>query len=158
MIYFMKSHTNSVLSNSKWFLKSVISVSSNEILKQELGISEVTGIIVEWLSVASDKSLLKIGWVPDPSLHFVALEHMFSLSNKLICSHLNILVKQVTSEHLFSVLVVDELRVEESITENCFIDEGHILIVEEKVVVIQEQEGCDWKVHQMLFEQWIINV
>ena len=90
--------------------------------------------------MASDKSFLKISGVPDPSLHFVALEHVFSFSNKLICSHLNVLIEKVTSENLFSVLIIDELRMEESIPEYCFIDKSHILVVEEKIVVIQEQE------------------
>ena len=41
------SNTNSVFSDFEWLGESIISVSSNEILEQELRVSEVTSVILE---------------------------------------------------------------------------------------------------------------
>jgi len=41
------SQTNEILSNLEWFLFSIIRISSDEILKQQLRISEITCIIIE---------------------------------------------------------------------------------------------------------------
>ena len=101
------SNTNSVFSDFKWFLESVISVSSDEVLKQKLRVSEVTGIILEALSMASDKSLLKISRIPNPLFHVFTFEGICSLFDKFISSHLNVLIEEVATENLLSVLVVD---------------------------------------------------
>jgi len=146
------SHTDFVLSDLKWLLEGIISVSSDEILEQKLGVGEVTGIIFPWLSVASDKSFFKIGSVPNPSLHIFTLEKMLSLGNKFISSHLDVLIEEVASKNLLSVLSVEHLWVQESISKNSLSDELEILVMEEHVVVIQEQEWHEGKVHHVLFE------
>ena len=46
-----------------------------------------------------------------------------SLFDKFISSHLNILIEKIASEHLLSVLCVEELRVHESVSEDGFCDE-----------------------------------
>ena len=88
--------------------------------------------------MASDKSFFKIGSVPDPSLHIFTLEKMSSLGNKFISSHLDVLIEEVATEHLLSILIVDQLRVEESISEDSFIHELHVSVMEHDVIVVQE--------------------
>ena len=132
------SHTNQVLSDLQWFLFGIIRVSSDEILKQKLWISKVTSVILEWLSMASDKSLLKISGVPNPFFHVVTFEGICSFLDKFISSHLNVLIEEVATENLLSVLIVYHLWVEESISKNSFVDKLHVSIVEHDIIVIQE--------------------
>ena len=49
-----------MFSDLKWFFEGVVTVPTDEVLEQELGVGEVTGIILKGLSVASDESLLEI--------------------------------------------------------------------------------------------------
>ena len=83
---------------------------------------------------------------------------MLSLGDKLVSSHLYVLIEEVAAEHLLSVLGVEELGVEECVSTHGLGDEGEILIVEELVVVVQEEETHDGKVHDVLLEHWVINV
>ena len=152
------SDTNHIFSNSEWFQSSIIRVSSDEILEQKLWISEITGIILEWLSVTSDEGFLKISWVPDPFFHVFTLQEMFSLGDKFICTHLNILIEKVAPKNLFSILVVESLGMQEGVAHNCLGNELEILIVEEHVIIVEEHEGHDWQVHHVLFIHGVVNI
>ena len=134
------SDTNAGLTQLQWFFESIISVASDEVLQEELGISEVTRIIFEGLSVHAAKSLLKIGSIPDPSLHFLGLEEVFSLSDELISAHLHVLIEQVTSEDLLSVFVVEQVGDREEAPHGQLGRELQVLVVEKDVVVVQEHE------------------
>ena len=110
------SNTDSMFSNSEWFLLCIVRVSSDEVLKQELRVSKVAGVVLERLSVASDQSLLEISRVPDPSFHVFTSEHVLSLGDEFVSSHLNILIEEITSKNLLSIFIVYQLRVEESVS------------------------------------------
>ena len=90
--------------------------------------------------MASDESFLEVGGVPDPLLHLLALEEVLSLLDKLIGSHLDVLVEEVASQHLLPVLGVQHLGVQESVPEHCLSHELEVLVMEEHVVVVEEQE------------------
>ena len=164
MIYFwnglllLRSDTNHIFSNSQWFQSGIIRVSSDEILEQKLWISEVTSIILEWLSVTSDKSFLKISWVPDPFFHVFTLQEMFSLGDKFISTQLNILIEKVAPQNLLSILVVEGLGMQEGVSHNGFGDELEILIVEEHVIIVEEHEWHHWQVHHVLFIHRVVNI
>ena len=134
------SETDFVAADLKWLLQGVVRVSSDEVLKEELGVSEVAGVILPRLSVASDQSLLEVGGVPDPSFHLLALEEVRSLGDELVSSHLDVLIEEVASEHLLSVLGVEHLGVEVRVSEHGLGDELEVLVMEEHVVVVQEEE------------------
>ena len=125
----------------KWSLESIVCVPSDEVLKQKLGVCEVGSVVLERLSVASNKSLLEVGRPPDELLHVLGLEHVLSLTDELISSHLDVLIKEVASKYLLSVLSVHKLGVHESVTHDGLGDKLEVLVVEEHVVVIEEQEG-----------------
>jgi hypothetical protein len=65
---------------------------------------------------------------------------VLSLLDQLIGAHLYILIKQIASEHLLSVLVVDQVGAEEKQTESALSHKLHVLVVEENVIVVQKQE------------------
>ena len=88
--------------------------------------------------MASNKSFFKIGSIPNPFFHIFTLEKMLSLLNKFISSHLNVLIEEVATENLLSVLIVYHLRMEEGISKDCFIDKLHVSVVEHDVIVIKE--------------------
>ena len=90
--------------------------------------------------MASDKSFLEVGGVPDPLLHLLALEEVLSLLDKLISPHLDVLVEEVASQHLLPVLGVQHLGVQESVPKHCLSHELEVLVMEEHVVVVKEQE------------------
>ena len=108
--------------------------------------------------MASYQSLLNTGSVPDPIFHVLALKGLFSLPYELVCPHLDILIEEVASEHLLSVLSVESLGVKESISKHCLVDEMEALIVEEHIVIVKEKEGYNREVHHVVLEQRIINV
>jgi hypothetical protein len=140
MIALLCSCTDLVMSDLQWRLVSIIRVSSNEVLKQQFGVSEITGIILEGLPMASDKSFLKVSAVPDPSLHVFTLEKWLPLLDEFISTHLNVLVEKVATQHLLSVFSVEELRVHERVSEDSLCDELEVLVMEEQVIVVEEQE------------------
>ena len=127
-------------------------------MEEELGVSEVAGVVLPGLPVASDESFLEVSGVPDPLLHLLALEEVFSLLDKLIGSHLDVLVEKVASQHLLPVLGVQHLGVQESVPEHCLSHELEVLVMEEHVVVVKEQERHERKVHHVLLEERVINV
>ena len=90
--------------------------------------------------MASDESFLEVGGIPDPLFHVISLKKMLSLLDKLISSHLDVLVEKVASEHLLSILSVEHLRVQESVPEHSLGHELKVLVMEEHVIVVQEQE------------------
>ena len=130
------SYTDLVGSDLQWSLVGIVRISSHEVLKQQFGVSEISCIILETLPVASDESLLKVGTVPDPSLHVLAFEKWLPRLDKFISTHLNVLVEEITSEHLLSVFCVQELRVQECVSEDGLGDKGKVLVVEEHVIVV----------------------
>jgi hypothetical protein len=70
--------------------------------------------------VASNEGFLEISCKPNPFLHLVALQEWFSLLNKLICPHLDVLIEEVTSEYLLSVLEVEQVGRGKQETESGF--------------------------------------
>lgn len=155
---FGRSNTDLVLSDLQWLLGGVVTVSSDEVLEQKLGVSEVAAVVPERLSVASDERLLEVGAVPDPLLHVVALEKWLSLLHELVGAHLHVLVEQVASQHLLSVLGVQDLRVDEGVARDALGDELEILVVEELIVVVQEEEGHHRHIHHVLLVQWVVHI
>ena len=154
----MQSDTDFVFANSERLLKGVIRVSSDEVLQQKFRVCEIAGVVVEVLSMASNKSLLEISRPPNPFLHVVALQQVLSFGDKFVGSHLDVLIEEVASKNLLSVLVVKHLRVQERVAEHCLSYELVVLIVEENVIVVQEQEGGHGQVHHVLLVGWVINV
>ena len=90
--------------------------------------------------MASDESFFKVGGVPNPLFHVISLKKMLSLLDKLVSSHLDVLVEKVASEYLLSILSVEHLRMQESVPEDSLGHELEVLVMEEHVVVVQEQE------------------
>tara|TARA_B110000503_G_C6932574_1_gene323436 strand:+ start:324 stop:530 length:207 start_codon:yes stop_codon:yes gene_type:complete len=66
---------------------------------------------------------------------------MFSLCNEFISTELNILIEKVAPKNLFSILIVESLRMQEGVAHDSFGDELEVLIVEEHVIVVEEHEG-----------------
>ena len=62
----------------------LIGVSANEVLEEELGVSEIAGIILEALTMRAHQSLLEIGSVPDPLSHGGASQERLTLSHELV--------------------------------------------------------------------------
>eukprot|EP00351_Strombidinopsis_sp_SopsisLIS2011_P003694 CAMPEP_0116878416 /NCGR_PEP_ID=MMETSP0463-20121206/10180_1 /TAXON_ID=181622 /ORGANISM="Strombidinopsis sp, Strain SopsisLIS2011" /LENGTH=186 /DNA_ID=CAMNT_0004526643 /DNA_START=86 /DNA_END=646 /DNA_ORIENTATION=- len=154
----MCSHTDAGLTQLKWFFESIISVASDKVLQEKLGISEVTRIIFEGLSVHAAQSLLEISGVPDPTLHLLRLEQMFTLRNKLVSAHLDVFVEEVTSQHLLSVFVVKKVGDQEERSNSEFSGELQVLVVEEDVVVVQEHETGQTEEHHVLLVVRVVNV
>jgi len=98
------------LADSQWFFECVVTVASNEVLKKQLGVSEVTCVILETLTMGAHQSLLQVSGVPDPLFHLFTLEKVLAFLDQLVGTHLNVLVKQVAAEHLLPVLVIDLIR------------------------------------------------
>jgi hypothetical protein len=63
--------------------------------------------------MASHKSLLEISSEPNPLLHVLTTEQVLSFLDKLISSHLDILIEQVTSKYLLSIFEIKSVRSEE---------------------------------------------
>ena len=137
----INSKTNCILSNLKGLCLCIVRVSSDEVLQEQLRISEITCIIFVCLSVTSDECLLEIGWEPDPFLHVLTSEEMWSFLNKLIGSHLNVFIEKIATKYLFPVLGVEHLRMQECISHNSLCYELEVFIMEEHVVVVEEHEG-----------------
>jgi hypothetical protein len=109
-------------------------------LQQQFRICEITGVVFEALSMAPNQSFLEISRPPNPLFHIVGFEEVSSLSNKFISSHLDVLIEEITSKHLLSILSIENLRMYEGVSENCLSDKLETLISEEHVKVVQEQE------------------
>ena len=127
-----------MLADFERFFKGIISVSPNEVLQKKLRVCEIAGIIFERLSMASHESFLKVSSVPDPSLHVLALEEMFSFSNELVGPHLDVLIKEVASKNLLSVLGIKSLRMKECVSKYGLRNELEVLVMEENIVVVEE--------------------
>lgn len=67
---------------------------------------------------------------------------MLSLFYEFISSHLHILIEQVASEDLLSILKVDLIGEKEQESEGGFSHKLQVLVVEEYIVVVKEQELC----------------
>ena len=65
---------------------------------------------------------------------------MLSFLNKLISSHLHVLIEQVATENLLSVLVVQSIRAPEKKTKSALSHKLVVFVVEEGIVIEQEQE------------------
>ena len=152
------SLTDPVLANSEWLLLGLVGVPSDEVLEEELRVGEVTGVILERLSVTTGHSLLQIGCIPDPLLHLVSAEEVLTLGNELIGTKLHIFVEEVATEDLLAILVVQEVADNEEGTEGSLGHERHILVVEHDVVVVEEQEGGEGCEHHVLLVVWVIDV
>ncbi len=83
---------------------------------------------------------------------------MFTLLNKFVGSHLDVLVKQVSSKDLLSVLVVDVVGCKEQKAKNHLSDKLEVFVVEKHVVVVQEDKrGGRNKLSVFLVER-IVNI
>ena len=105
--------SNTGVANGEWLDCSLIGVATDEVLEEQLGVGEVGRVVLEGLSVTSDEGLLKIGSEPDEFLHLFSTEKWLTFLNELISTHLDVLIEEVASKDLLSVLVVDEVRIEE---------------------------------------------
>jgi len=89
--------------------------------------------------MSSHESLLKISCEPDPFLHFFTSQKGFSFLDELISSHLNVLVKEIASQDLFSVFKVESIWSEEDQTKSALGGELQVSIVEKDVIVVKEK-------------------
>jgi len=89
--------------------------------------------------VATHEGFLKIGSEPDPTLHVFSTEKVLSLLDKLIGTHLDVLIEEVATEDLLSVTIVEDVRGHEEKSKSSLGHELHVLVVEEDVIVVQEQ-------------------
>ena len=140
------------------FGRSLVSVSTDEVLEQELRVCEITRIVFEGLPVASHKSFLEIGGVPDPLLHLLSTEKRFSFLDEFVSSHLNIFVEKVASKNLLAVFVVEQVGDEECESKSCLGHKLHVLVMEKDIVVVQEHQGSCAHIHHVLFVQRVFNV
>lgn len=108
--------------------------------------------------MASHESLLEISSEPNPLLHLFASQERFSFLDQLVSSHLDVLVEEVASEDLLSVLEVKHVGHKEEQTKSGFSCELQVLIVEENVVVVKEQEGATSEEHQVLFIVGVVDI
>ena len=154
----MHSETDTGGSDSKGLLSGLVCVPTDEVLKEELGVSEITGVVLERLSVTSHESLIHIGSVPDPLFHLIASKEVFALFNELISAELDILVEKVTSKNLLAILVVDEIADDKEGTESSLGDESHVFVVEHDVVVVKEDEGGTGSEHHVPLVVRVLNV
>ena len=65
---------------------------------------------------------------------------MLSFLDKLISSHLNVLVEQVTSKDLLSIFVIDGVAGPEEESKSALSHELIILVVEEGIVIVEENK------------------
>ena len=147
-----------MVASVQWLSQSIVGVPSDEVLQQQLRVGEVAGVVVPALSVDSDQSLLEVGGVPDPLLHLRAAEKVLTLLDKLIGSHLNVLIEQVASKDLLSVFEVLHLGLRKHESEHSLGYEMVVLVVEEKVVVIKEQQGGQTHHHCLRFVRVVVHV
>ena len=87
--------------------------------------------------MATSERLLEIGGEPNPLFHLGATKKVLTLSNKLVSAELNVLVEQVATKHLLSVLVVDEVADHKEGAKSGLCHERHISVVEHDVIFIQ---------------------
>lgn len=152
------SVANKGVLGGKGLLSGLVSVTTDEVLEEQLRVGEIGRIVLEGLSVAAHEGLLEIGSEPDPLLHLRASEQVLALSNELVSAKLNVFVEKVATEHLLSVLVVDEVADNEERTESGLGDESHVAVVEHDVVVVQEQERGEGGEHHELFVVGVLDV
>ena len=135
-----KSDTDTGVANFERLLRGIVGVATNEVLKEELRIGEITGIVLEALSVGTHEGLLEIGGEPNPFLHVLRVEEGLTFADKLVGAHLNVLVEKVAAENLLAILVVELVARNEQETEGSLGNELHVLVLEEDVVVVKENE------------------
>ena len=134
------SDTDSGVGDGEGLLEGVVGVSSDEILEEQLAVSEVAGVVLEGLSVSPHQGLLEVGGEPDPLFHVLTAEEVLALLDELVGAHLHVLIEEVAAEDLLSVSVVQHVGGHEEEAEGALGHELHVLVVEEDVVVVQEQE------------------
>jgi hypothetical protein len=100
------SDTNTGITDFEGLLGRIISVATNEVLEEQFRVSEIAGIVLEALSVGAHESLLEISGEPNPLLHVLGVEEGLTLADKLISTHLHVLVEQVAAENLLAILIV----------------------------------------------------
>ena len=83
---------------------------------------------------------------------------MLSLGNEFISSHLDVLIEQVTSEYLLSIFEIQLLGVGQRNTDKNLVNEGHVLVMQEVVVVEQPQERENTNGGGLSFIHIVINV
>ena len=91
--------------------------------------------------MATHERLLKVSSPPDPTLHLLASEQVLALRNELVSAELNVLVEEVATEDLLSVLVVDHVGGNEEHSESDLGRVLQVLVVEVHVVIVKEDEG-----------------
>ena len=81
--------------------------------------------------MCAHESLLEISREPNPFLHFFTAKQVFSFFDQLVSAHLNVLVKQIATQNLLSVLVIELVAHYEQKTEGGLGNKLHVLVVEE---------------------------
>ena len=152
------SETNLVVGEVERLLLSVVCVSADEILEQQLRVSKIAGVIFVALTMDTHEGLLQVGGEPNPPLHGLRVQQVLSFFDELVCAHLHILVKQVAPQDLLSVLVVDQIGRDEKHAQSSLGDKGQVFVVEEHVVVVQEDEGCRCCENGPSFVHGVLNV
>ena len=154
----MFSEANAGSFGSEGLLGGLVSVAPDKVLKEQLRVSEVGAVVLEGLTMAAHESLLEIGSPPDPALHLLASQQVLALSDELIGAELNILVEKVATKNLLAILVVDEVAHDEEGAKSGLGHEGHVLVVEHDIVVVEEQEGGEACKEHVLLVVGVLNV
>lgn len=95
--------------------------------------------------MASDESLLEVSGEPYPLLHLFSSEDVFSFLDELVGAHLHILIEEIATEDLLSVLNVEQVGEDEGQRESALRHELQVLVVEEHVIVVQKHELIIYK-------------
>jgi len=153
-----KSETDARVLDSERLLGSLVRVSTDEILKEKLGVCEIRGIVIEGLSVTTNEGLLQVSGPPDPLFHLITSEEVLTLLDELISAELDVLIEQVATEDLLAILVVDKVADYEKTSEGSLGNECHVLVVEHDVVVVKENESGDGCERHVLLVVGVLNV
>ena len=127
-------------------------------MEQKLGVSEITGVVLESLTMGSHESLLEVSGVPNPLFHGSSAEERGAFLDKLVSAHLDVFIEQIATENLLAIFVVEQVACDESSSEGKLGNELEIFVVEEHVVVIEEQESSQGGEHHEFFVVRIVDV
>ena len=123
---------------TQWLLSSLISIPSHKVLQQQLRISKISSIILKTLSMTSSQRFLQILNIPYPLLKFSPIQIWSLLLNYFICSHLDILIKQITPQQLLPIFQVDSIRIDKQYPQQTLSHKTHMFIMEKHIVIVQE--------------------
>ena len=108
--------------------------------------------------MSSHQSLFHVGSVPYELDHVLASKEVLTFFNEFISTKLHILIKKVATEHLLSILVVNQIAREERQTQSHLSNKLKVLVVEEHIVIVQEDKCRNASKQQELFVVWIVHI